>query len=935
MRVAATSIAVLVVAAVLSAQAPQPQAPPVFRAGIELLTVDVTALDGNGRQVTNLAVGEFAVDVDGNARQVVSADYVRLVDPLRVIGAPRPVVSAPDETFFTSNAKGAPRGRLIVLLVDQGNIRSGAARPAMNSAKKFVDTLTPEDRVAVIAVPSPGEMVDFTTDHDKVREALLRITGVAQPIKLRFNLSMTEAMALYMRSDDRLATEVIARECAVATVASDFDRCERDVEQDAGEIVSELRHRTDDSVRSMRAVLQGLAAVEGPKSVVIVSEGLVLDGLTGDVDDLASVAADARASVDVLLLDVPRYDVAQSTRPTTPKEDRDLQVNGLESLAGATRGNLYRINTSAEYAFDRISRALDGYYLLGVEARPEDRNGKRHRLTVKSSRRGVTIQSRRTFLTSVSAKATSPADAVTRALRSPLPLNDLPLRVATWIYKEPGTGRGRMLIGAEIERLADQPLQYTAGIMLINRDNRGMAPPVDAETLEAKAGEPGTAVYSRALTIEPGTYRLRLAMADSEGRVGSVERRVDVFQLDGPALALGDLLVGGLAASEPRPLAPAIEPVVTTGQMAALTEVYGAAGVLTGVEGTLEILADVHGTPIATQPMVVGPGPSPEITAVRALVSTTALPPGRYLARTTIRQGGQVHGAMVRPFRVMAAPAAEPTPAGVFVAAPGGTLPVEMASVLLGSLPAFDRKELLSPAMLSPVLAVAEGRPAASKAAVKEARAGALGAAAMTALGDGDQAFATFLKGLDLLSQSQLDRAAVQFQTAMQVAPTFAPARMYFGATLAEANRHREAAGLLQSAAEPNMVSAALPRITGEEWMKAGQPGLAVAPLEAALQLGPTDARTSKLLGLAYVLGNRPADALPVLTPYLDAHPSDQAALLAGIYAAYARHASEPRRDTLAADRDHAVKWSKAYATSGGPMQPLVGAWVKYLLEIR
>ena len=36
--------------------------------------------------------------------------------------------SSPDETFFTSNAKGAPSGRLIVLLIDQGNIRTGAAR---------------------------------------------------------------------------------------------------------------------------------------------------------------------------------------------------------------------------------------------------------------------------------------------------------------------------------------------------------------------------------------------------------------------------------------------------------------------------------------------------------------------------------------------------------------------------------------------------------------------------------------------------------------------------------------------------------------------------------------------------------------------------------------------------------------------------------------
>ena len=180
----------------------------MFRAGVELVSVDVTALDTNGRQVTDLAATDFLVEVDGDTRQVVSAEYVRSVDPLRVIGAPRKVAAAPDETFFTSNAKGAPSGRLVLLLIDQGNIRTGAARAVMNSAKKFVDTLTPEDRVAVVAVPGPGELVDFTTDHDKVREALLRIVGSSDPLKGRFNLSVTEALALYTRNNMQLAFEV-------------------------------------------------------------------------------------------------------------------------------------------------------------------------------------------------------------------------------------------------------------------------------------------------------------------------------------------------------------------------------------------------------------------------------------------------------------------------------------------------------------------------------------------------------------------------------------------------------------------------------------------------------------------------------------------------------------------------------------------------------
>lgn len=154
MRWAASATVVALFSSVLAA-APAPQAPqapqPVFRADVELVSVDITALDNNGRQVTDLTAAELQVEIDGDRRQVSTVEYIRSADPLRVIGAPHKVV-VPDETFSSSNAKGAPRGRLIVLLIDQGNIRAGAARSSMNSAKKFVDTLTPDDRRAGDAV---------------------------------------------------------------------------------------------------------------------------------------------------------------------------------------------------------------------------------------------------------------------------------------------------------------------------------------------------------------------------------------------------------------------------------------------------------------------------------------------------------------------------------------------------------------------------------------------------------------------------------------------------------------------------------------------------------------------------------------------------------------------------------------------------------------
>ena len=941
MRVLFCSLLIVTTWATGSGQVPQAPSPkpqaPIFRAGIELVTVDVTALDSNGRQVTDLTAADFQVDIDGARRQVTSAEYVRSADPLRVIGAP-PKVSVPDETFSSSNAKGAPSGRLILILVDQGNIRTGSARAVMHSAKRFVDTLTPEDRVAVIAIPGPGELVDFTNNHDRVREALLRIVGQATTLRSRFNLSVTESMALYMRSDAQLALEVILRECGQVIAAAEAERCEREVEQDAAEVVNEVRQRTQDSVHGMRAVFKSLAGLEGPKSVILVSEGLIFEGLGSETDDLASVAADSRATLDILLLDVPMFDVAQSARPTTPREDRNLQVTGLEQLAGASRGELYRINTTAEYAFDRISRSLDGYYLLAVESRADDRNGRRHRLTVKTTRRGVTIRSRRTFLTTVSAKATSPADAVGRAIRSPLPINDLPLKLSTWTYKEPGSNKVRVLIAAEAERLAGQSLEYTTGMALVNRQGRGIAPAPALKTLTEKAGDPGTAVFSGMMVVDPGEYRLILSMADSEGRIGSVSRGVTAWQMNAQSVTMGDLLLGGISATNQTALEPAIEPTIANGQMAALMEAYGPPTLLKGsgepgsfnLDATLDILVNEDSQPLATMPMRIGAGTSPEIAAMSAQFSTTALPPGRYLARGTIRQGGKPQGHLLRPFRIVA----EATGSGADVPAAGGALPAEMAMVLLGGLSNFDRKELLAPAMLASMFAAAEGRPTGSKTAIKEARGGDLGGAAMTALGENDQALATFLKGLELYQQAQLDRAAIQFQNSMQMAPTFAPSRLYLGAALAEGNRHREAAGLLQSAATtpPNAVIA---RVAGEEWIKAGQPALAITPLELAVQQPGADPRTRKLLGIAYALGGRPADAVATLAPYLETAPTDSAALLAAIFGTYIRHLNAPQPATLAADRANIAKWSKAYAATKAPMQPLVAAWVKHIQGLK
>jgi VWFA-related protein len=911
----------------------QPVAPaarqPVFRTGIDLLTVDATVVDRDGRQVADLSTTEFEVSVDGERRPVVSAEYIKMVDDTPVpIGTPRRPPAAkpdPDAAFYSTNARAMMPGRLILLLVDQGNIRVGQGRLVMRSAVKFVDSLSPADRVAMVAIPQ-GRLVDFTTEHERVREALLATVGLASPFKGRYHISLSEAIATVEHSDATLRAQLFLRECGGALMSLiDIARCEIEVEQEASEIVNHQRIQTQASLRGMREVLRSLGGFEGPKSVILISEGLVLEGLSTDVDDIAAIAADVRASLDVMLLDVPSVDVTESQRPTTPREDRDKQVEGLEALAGLARGGLHRVITTGDTAFQRIMRSIAGHYLIAVEARPRDRDGRRHRIQVKSLRRGVTVYSRRGFLAPTGPGSASPAEAVNRALRAPLTMNEIPMRLATWTYKEPGGSRVRLLITAEIERTADQTLDYTTGLVVVDRNNKTVAGNVEDRTLAASTTDPGRAVFAGSVVVPPGTYLVRLAMASSDGRLGSIERRVDAWDLNAAGLSVGDLLIAEAPNVAGAPIQPVIEPHVTNGQLAALMEVYSPnLQAMRDVEARLEIITGEGARPLTSVAMSANPGTSSEMGVLLGNVNTTALPPGRYLARAVVTAGGKPQGHIARPFRVSAASAAASAGAVTPV-----VLPSELLGSMLGTLPPFEQKELLRPEVLNAVLSAAERARPAAKAALATARSGQIGPAALDALAAGDQPIAAFLRGLELFAQGQHDRAMVQLQLAMQGAPTLAPARLYLGAALAATNRHREAAGLLQSVSADVAGTAPVARMAGLSWLKAGDVGLAITALERAAS--PADPGTARTLALAYVAGQRPADAVPLLARYLEANPGDQEALLAGIYASYAVHAPTPRGETLSADRARAQTWAKAYAAGKGAHQPLVEAWIGYL----
>ena len=111
------------------AQPPQ----PAFKSSVEVTSVDVTVVDTNGRPITNLTPADFAVRIDNNLRHVVTAEWVQLTSR---DDKPAPIVAPPDGYSTNENSIG---GRLIVMAIDQPNIRFGGAMAIARAANGFVD----------------------------------------------------------------------------------------------------------------------------------------------------------------------------------------------------------------------------------------------------------------------------------------------------------------------------------------------------------------------------------------------------------------------------------------------------------------------------------------------------------------------------------------------------------------------------------------------------------------------------------------------------------------------------------------------------------------------------------------------------------------------------------------------------------------------------
>lgn len=196
-RIFAAWTAAVLTAGVICAQA------PMFRIGVDVVIVEAIVLDKAGAVVKDLQPADFAVQVDGKAREIVLAELVEFTPPTKD--------ALPGDADITTNAP-TDAGRTVLLLIDQNSLRP-ESRGILRAAQRWVESLGPDDRVGLMTFPPSGPRVDFTTDHAKVAAVLANLVGSSPaPMPGFRNIGLSEAVRIY-EGDTFAYQQAVAREC--------------------------------------------------------------------------------------------------------------------------------------------------------------------------------------------------------------------------------------------------------------------------------------------------------------------------------------------------------------------------------------------------------------------------------------------------------------------------------------------------------------------------------------------------------------------------------------------------------------------------------------------------------------------------------------------------------------------------------------------------
>jgi hypothetical protein len=365
---------------------------------------------------------------------------------------------------------------------------------------------------------------------------------------------------------------------------------------------------------------------------------------------------------------------------TSATADNLKRQGNLEVLPDRTGGRAVVNTNGPDLAVPEIFRESDSYYLIGFRPLDRSANGKFHRITVKTNRRGLDVRARSGYTAAAAVDPAGPpatsstiSEPVRDALTGQLPAGATTVDLTTAMFAVPGAQKTAIALTVGVGAFAlptsagtETPRGGPLEIVATAFDQGGRPKGLSRQTLDlswpasATTGEHRFDALSR-IDLAPGEYEVRVAVSGA-ARTASVFSYVTVPAFATAPLSLSSIVVGATARTltAPKNFLSSLLPIVPTARrefervdrFVAFFRIYQGTArqdALAPVQ-LQSTIVDVRGSVVATETRTLDPGQfaSDRTADYYVTVPPATLAPGDYLLSVEAKMGARVAGRALR-----------------------------------------------------------------------------------------------------------------------------------------------------------------------------------------------------------------------------------------------------------------------------------------------
>jgi VWFA-related protein len=385
-----------------------------IRIDTELIQLDVIVTDKNGHIVDNLKQTDFELLEDGKAQDI---SFFSLVKPQ--INKSKPSIS----TSANNNKNSAidvplieSSGRTFIILVDDLHISPSSMVGVKKELFNLINSqIQGNDRVAVISTGGGlGFLQQLTDDHKVMRKAIERlrsqIRSVASPSD---PARITEFQAQQILRNDRDATNLaVMRYIENTGINISRESAEREVKSTATQIVNALSFQTTATLQTIRNAILSVKSVPGRKTMILVTDGFLLEELESDHLSQMRRIIDAATRAGVVVYSLgsaglqtsSSYDVEERSFDATgvgerlSSQSQTASLNAMKSIAKDTGGFSIINSNDLLGGLQNIVSESSSYYLLAYYPENNQKDGKFKEIKVNiKSNQNLIIKTRKGY----------------------------------------------------------------------------------------------------------------------------------------------------------------------------------------------------------------------------------------------------------------------------------------------------------------------------------------------------------------------------------------------------------------------------------------------------------------------------------------------------------------------------------------------------------